>query len=73
MENTVRSRYERAFAGLPTSQLALLRTVYKFRTMSESAGPLSRQVWTRPNDRRITPVGRVLRAYRLNETRSYSM
>ena len=27
----------------------------------------SRQVWTRPNDRRITPVGRVLRAYRLDE------
>jgi lipopolysaccharide/colanic/teichoic acid biosynthesis glycosyltransferase len=42
-------------------------TIYKFRTMYEGAGPRSRQVWTRPNDRRVTSVGRVLRAYRLDE------
>ena len=43
-------------------------TIFKFRTMYEGAGPTSRQVWTRANDGRITPVGRVLRAYRLDET-----
>ena len=42
-------------------------TIYKFRTMHEGAGRPSRQVWTRPNDRRITSVGRMLRAYRLDE------
>jgi lipopolysaccharide/colanic/teichoic acid biosynthesis glycosyltransferase len=42
-------------------------TIYKFRTMYKDAGRPSRQVWTRPNDRRITPVGRVLRACRLDE------
>jgi len=42
-------------------------TIYKFRTMYQGAGRPSRQVWTRRNDRRITPVGRVLRAYRLDE------
>ena len=42
-------------------------TIYKFRTMYAGAGRRSRQVWTRRNDRRITPVGRVLRAYHLDE------
>lgn len=41
--------------------------IYKFRTMYHRSGPRLRQVWTRPNDRRITPVGRFLRAYRLDE------
>ena len=41
--------------------------IYKFRTMYHRSGPQGRQVWTRPNDRRVTPVGRVLRAYRLDE------
>lgn len=41
--------------------------ILKFRTMYHRSGPRSRQVWTRPNDRRITPVGKFLRAYRLDE------
>ena len=32
-------------------------SIYKFRTMYHRAGPHGRQVWTRPNDRRVTPVG----------------
>jgi lipopolysaccharide/colanic/teichoic acid biosynthesis glycosyltransferase len=35
--------------------------------MYHRSGPHGRQVWTRPNDRRVTPVGRLLRAYRLDE------
>ena len=41
-------------------------TMYKFRTMyvgSDRAG----EVWARPGDPRITPLGRVLRKYRLDE------
>jgi lipopolysaccharide/colanic/teichoic acid biosynthesis glycosyltransferase len=40
--------------------------IYKFRTMrtSESEAP---QVWAAENDPRITPVGRVLRSFRLDE------
>jgi lipopolysaccharide/colanic/teichoic acid biosynthesis glycosyltransferase len=42
-----------------------LFTIYKFRTMSvDGSGP---QVWARPDDPRITTVGRVLRKYRLDE------
>lgn len=40
--------------------------LYKFRTMyvgSDGDG----QVWARPDDPRVTPIGRVLRAYRLDE------
>jgi lipopolysaccharide/colanic/teichoic acid biosynthesis glycosyltransferase len=40
--------------------------IYKFRTMR--ADPLAAvQVWARPNDDRITRVGRLLRRYRLDE------
>ena len=40
--------------------------MYKFRTMY-CEGDLPRQVWAAKNDPRITPVGRVLRAFRLDE------
>jgi lipopolysaccharide/colanic/teichoic acid biosynthesis glycosyltransferase len=43
-------------------------TIYKFRTMA--AQPLHQdgdEVWAKPNDPRVTPVGRVLRKYRLDE------
>ncbi|NNF27399.1 MAG: sugar transferase [Gemmatimonadetes bacterium] len=40
-------------------------TMYKFRTMYHRSG--KREVWARPGDPRITPVGRILRAYRLDE------
>jgi lipopolysaccharide/colanic/teichoic acid biosynthesis glycosyltransferase len=39
--------------------------VYKFRTMYVDRG--EEQVWATENDPRVTPVGRLLRAYRLDE------
>ena len=42
-----------------------LFTMYKFRTMY--VRPIDHQVWARPRDPRVTPLGRVLRAYRLDE------
>ena len=43
-----------------------LFTIYKFRTMR--ADPDSGlQIWAKPNDARVTAVGRVLRKYRLDE------
>ena len=39
--------------------------MYKFRTMY--CGASDPQVWAKPHDPRITPLGRVLRAYRLDE------
>lgn len=40
--------------------------IYKFRTMTVSQEPPS-EVWASPDDPRITPLGRVLRKYRLDE------
>nr|MDP2482842.1 sugar transferase [Candidatus Palauibacterales bacterium] len=40
--------------------------IYKFRTMYFDGSP-THQVWTKPNDDRVTPVGRVLRSYRIDE------
>jgi lipopolysaccharide/colanic/teichoic acid biosynthesis glycosyltransferase len=42
-------------------------TIYKFRSMYVDAEPDGRAVWARPGDPRVTPVGRVLRALRLDE------
>jgi len=39
--------------------------IYKFRTMRVT--PETRQVWATPDDPRVTPVGRFLRRYRLDE------
>jgi lipopolysaccharide/colanic/teichoic acid biosynthesis glycosyltransferase len=44
-----------------------LFTMYKFRTMAEADASGASQVWATPDDPRITPVGRVLRKYRLDE------
>jgi lipopolysaccharide/colanic/teichoic acid biosynthesis glycosyltransferase len=41
-------------------------TIYKFRSMRAESGP-TLQVWARPNDDRVTPLGRLLRAYRIDE------
>ena len=41
-------------------------TIYKFRTMFADADQ-ARQVWASEEDPRITPFGRVLRAFRLDE------
>ncbi len=40
--------------------------IYKFRTMRVDAGDTA-QVWAKPNDSRVTPIGRILRQYRLDE------
>ncbi len=40
--------------------------IYKFRTMHENEVE-AEEVWARPEDPRITPLGRVLRKYRLDE------
>jgi lipopolysaccharide/colanic/teichoic acid biosynthesis glycosyltransferase len=42
-------------------------TIYKFRSMYLDAERDGRAVWARPGDPRVTPVGRVLRATRLDE------
>jgi lipopolysaccharide/colanic/teichoic acid biosynthesis glycosyltransferase len=42
-------------------------TIYKFRTMYQHDGPAEDQVWAQPGDPRVTPVGRFLRKYRLDE------
>jgi len=42
-------------------------TIYKFRTMYVNNGNGSPQVWATRNDPRVTPLGRVLRQYRLDE------
>lgn len=42
-------------------------TIYKFRTMTTAASRSDRQVWAQQNDARVTPLGRILRKYRLDE------
>src|SRR5207253_2594345 len=44
-----------------------LFTIYKFRTMQVDAERLSGAVWAQQEDPRVTPLGRVLRQYRLDE------
>ncbi|MEX0842952.1 MAG: sugar transferase [Gemmatimonadota bacterium] len=41
--------------------------IYKFRTMTYEPERSEKQVWATPTDPRITPVGRFLRKYRLDE------
>lgn len=42
-------------------------TIYKFRTMTAANGTGTAEVWAQPDDPRVTPLGRVLRAYRMDE------
>jgi lipopolysaccharide/colanic/teichoic acid biosynthesis glycosyltransferase len=42
-------------------------TIYKFRTMYVPEKNQENQVWAKPDDPRVTPVGRLLRKYRLDE------
>jgi lipopolysaccharide/colanic/teichoic acid biosynthesis glycosyltransferase len=44
-----------------------LFTIYKFRTMRVDAEHTSGAVWAQQSDPRVTPVGRLLRQYRLDE------
>ena len=53
-------RRERDIGGQPF-------TIYKFRTMRVDAEQHSGAVWAQPQDPRVTPLGRVLRQYRLDE------
>ncbi len=54
------SRRSRDLGGQPF-------TIYKFRTMRVDAEAHSGAVWATQNDPRVTPVGRFLRQYRLDE------
>jgi lipopolysaccharide/colanic/teichoic acid biosynthesis glycosyltransferase len=42
-------------------------TMYKFRTMVDTAEVDSKEVWATPSDKRVTPLGRFLRVSRLDE------
>jgi lipopolysaccharide/colanic/teichoic acid biosynthesis glycosyltransferase len=53
-------RRERDLGGLPF-------TIYKFRTMRVDAEHGSGAVWAQQRDPRVTPIGRLLRQYRLDE------
>jgi lipopolysaccharide/colanic/teichoic acid biosynthesis glycosyltransferase len=53
-------RRERDFGGKPF-------TIYKFRTMWVDAEHKSGAVWAQQGDPRVTPLGRLLRQYRLDE------
>jgi lipopolysaccharide/colanic/teichoic acid biosynthesis glycosyltransferase len=53
-------RRERDFGGR-------LFTIYKFRTMWVDAEHASGAVWAQQRDPRVTPLGRLLRQYRLDE------
>jgi lipopolysaccharide/colanic/teichoic acid biosynthesis glycosyltransferase len=44
-----------------------LFTIYKFRTMWVDAEHASGAVWAQQSDPRVTPIGRLLRQYRLDE------
>jgi lipopolysaccharide/colanic/teichoic acid biosynthesis glycosyltransferase len=44
-----------------------LFTMYKFRTMAAADPDNVLQVWAQPDDPRVTPLGRVLRRFRLDE------
>ncbi len=41
--------------------------IYKFRTMRIHDADWDDAVWAQPNDPRVTPIGRILRKYRLDE------
>jgi lipopolysaccharide/colanic/teichoic acid biosynthesis glycosyltransferase len=42
-------------------------TIYKFRSMRVDAEANGHAVWAKPNDDRVTPIGRILRASRIDE------
>src|SRR6266566_902295 len=47
-------------------------TMYKFRTMYVDNHSAHRQVWARPDDARVTPMGRLLRRFGSTSYRSCS-
>jgi lipopolysaccharide/colanic/teichoic acid biosynthesis glycosyltransferase len=42
-------------------------TIYKFRTMAVSGSGKLKECWASPDDPRVTPLGRILRKFRLDE------
>jgi lipopolysaccharide/colanic/teichoic acid biosynthesis glycosyltransferase len=58
--NSNNHRRERNLGGQPF-------TIYKFRTMRVDAEHQSGAVWAQQQDPRVTPIGRLLRQYRLDE------
>jgi len=41
--------------------------IYKFRTMATRPGTEHQELWAAPDDPRVTPLGRVLRQFRIDE------
>jgi lipopolysaccharide/colanic/teichoic acid biosynthesis glycosyltransferase len=60
LDGSQNHRRERDLGGAPF-------TIYKFRTMRVDAEHQSGAVWAQQSDPRVTPVGRLLRQYRLDE------
>ena len=60
LDGTQNRRRERDLGGQPF-------TIYKFRTMRVDAEHHSGAVWAQLRDPRVTPIGRLLRQYRLDE------
>ena len=60
LDANLNHRRERDLGGRPF-------TIYKFRTMRVDAEHQSGAVWAQQSDPRVTPVGRLLRQYRLDE------
>ena len=56
------------YSQLRTGHFGRVFNIYKFRTMREDAEDASGPVWASPYDPRITPIGRMLRRFRLDET-----
>jgi len=59
-------RAPRSDGGMDDESCGMPFTIYKFRTMRVAAVGAT-QVWAQRNDPRITPVGLVLRKFRLDE------
>jgi lipopolysaccharide/colanic/teichoic acid biosynthesis glycosyltransferase len=60
LAGSLNHRRERDLGGRPF-------TIYKFRTMWVDAEHASGAVWAQQSDPRVTPIGRLLRQYRLDE------
>ena len=57
---SLNQRRDRNLGGVPFR-------IYKFRTMVARPARAADQIWASPKDPRVTPIGRFLRQYRLDE------
>ena len=55
------------YSQIRVGQFNKLFRIYKFRTMYQGAENVTGPVWSDGYDKRVTPVGRVLRMFRLDE------